>query len=256
MKHKTRLFRRIPATTATAHRRSEQAPQPPHAAPVPPAPTGLYAAEHHYLPSTVLGLRAHAEKCLGRVADANTRIEEEYEQIKQCQARIAQHRAEVERFEAEAADHFRLAALAEFDGLAPDDAVVRPGPAMGTDELVNGTQPGFGAGNVRPPMQSTDPDTPHCWLVTLYPTDGTPDAPVEQEMTDAYIEQTAEDFGEDATIEYAREVPWQDGRRHVVRLVLRSREGDGFFVYERAGEQQPSSVADTVTLPQVQEVAR
>lgn len=125
-----RRFRRSSATTEPPprrHARPAEVPQPPHAAPV-PAPADLYAAEHQYLPSTIDGLRTHAKRCLGKAADARIEIDELYDKIA--------------RWEAEAADHFRIAALVEFENM-PSPQSAAPVPAMGADELVNGWQSGF-----------------------------------------------------------------------------------------------------------------
>jgi hypothetical protein len=125
-------FRRIRRNPATGRRRATaQVPQQPHAATAPPVePTALYAAEHTYLPSTAQSLRAHAEWCLGKVADAQTRIDELHDWIA--------------HWRAEAADHFRIADLVELDGAASArESVARPGPAMCTDELLE-TPPAAG----------------------------------------------------------------------------------------------------------------
>lgn len=117
---KFRRNRRNPATTGPA---PATAPSPPHAASVPmPAP-----GDHIYLPTTPEKLRAHAERCLGQIADAQT-------QISELQDWIAHWRAEH-------ADFSRAAELVERDRLGPVlDATPRPGPAMGQDQLLNGWQ--------------------------------------------------------------------------------------------------------------------
>lgn len=105
------------------HRSSVPAPQPPHAATVP-------LPEHTYLPTTAERMRAHAEACLGKVEDALTQIGELHDWIA--------------FWRAEAADYRRAADLVERDAAGVPDAVLRPGPAMGRDELLNGWQPGTG----------------------------------------------------------------------------------------------------------------
>lgn len=243
MNLKNKRFRRIPATQATPHRRSEQAPQPPHAATVPDL-TEVYAGGYRYQLNWPEYLRRKAGDKRAEAADLNT-------QVRDLIARAA-------RCCAEADDMERIAAVVEADDAStpPLDAVVRPGPAVATDELVNGEQPGFGG--EREPMRSTDPDARHNWRVTHHPVDAEPYVQLDNlEMSDAQLEAIAEESGERATITYAREVPWQEGHRHAIRLDLRAREGDGSFVYERIADgRRSSAVADTLTVPQVPEVAR
>lgn len=133
---KNRRFSRKPATTAPP---PTAAPSSPHAATAPmPHPD-----EHIYLPTTSEKLRAHAERCLGQIADAET-------QISELQDWIAHWRAEH-------ADFLRAADLVERDRVACVlDATPRPGPAMGQDQLLNGWQPGFQAG---PETTADLPDT-------------------------------------------------------------------------------------------------
>ena len=221
-----RRIRRPAATAPTPHRRSEQAPQPPHAAPA-SSPAESYTDGHDYLPSTVPWLRSCAEDRLRRMADAQTKIDELYDWIA--------------RWSAEADELFFLAAAVEFDALPAPDASVRPGPAMGTDQLVNGVQPDFD----RPPMQSTDPDTPHLWRVTFFPENGEPWTPIQHEMTDAEIERLSEESGEIGSITYAREIPWQDGRRHATRLEAPwAPVGPGIAVYERIYESSLTPISE------------
>lgn len=111
-----RRFRRNPATTAPP---PVAVPPLPRAATVPPAAPD----QHIYLPTTSEKLRAHAERCLGQIADAQT-------QISELQDWIAHWRAE-------SADFLRTAELVERDRVASVlDATVRPGAAMCTDELL------------------------------------------------------------------------------------------------------------------------
>lgn len=96
-----------------------------------------------------------------------------------------------------------------------------------------------------PPMKSTDPGTPHRWRVTHCPAGSPSYVHIGAlDATDAAIEAIAEDAGDRAAITYTREVPWQDSRRHVARLDLRSREGDGSFAYERTDEQPMCNETD------------
>lgn len=240
MFHQFRRNRRSTATAATPHRRSTQAPQPPHAAPV-LSPTDAYAGGYNYLPSTAPGLRAHAERCLAKIRDAELRIDELHDWIA--------------HWNAEADDYFRAAALVELDALTPSDTRLQLGPAMAADELVNGEQPGFDAVDDRPEMVSTDPDTPHRWRVIHYADNGDSWLGQDRELTDTQVEQMAERGGERSSLTYEREAPWQDGRRHVVRLEARWLNDGGFAVYERVpGDPdvpQSPAIADTQTLPAV-----
>lgn len=128
---KFRRFRLNPATSTGPA--PVTAPTLPHAATVPSAP-----GEHIYLPTTPEKLRAHAERCLGQIADAQTQIDE-------LQDWIAHWRAEH-------ADFLRTAQLVERDRVASVlDATPQPGPAMGRDQLLNGWQPGLeGPGEPHP----------------------------------------------------------------------------------------------------------
>lgn len=122
---KFRRNRRNPATGPVP----TPAPQSPHAATV-PDPTALYAADHLWLPSTAEGMRAHAERCLGHIADAYTKIDELHDWIQHWQA--------------EAADYRRAADLVELDGRASAaERTARPGAAMGRDELLSVSVGGF-----------------------------------------------------------------------------------------------------------------
>lgn len=133
MKLKIRRNRHNSATSGLA---PATAPSSPHAPSVPMPALG----EHIYLPTTPEKLRAHAERCLGQIADAETQISE--------------LRDWIAHWRAEAADWFRTADLVERDRVASVlDATPRPGPAMGRDQLLNGWQPERG------PLSSQDGDT-------------------------------------------------------------------------------------------------
>lgn len=96
-----------------------------------------------------------------------------------------------------------------------------------------------------PAIKSTDPGTPHNWRVTHCPAGAHSYVHIgDLNATDAAIEVIAEDAGDRAAITYARTVPWQDGRRHIARLDVGSREDGGFFACERIDEQPARNETD------------
>lgn len=252
-----RRFRQPAATAPTPHKRSAEAPPSPHATPE-PTPTSVAVGGHRYQLNWPEYLRRKAEDKRAEAADLNSEIQDLIARAARCCA--------------EADDMERIATVVEADEAhtPPPDAVVKPGPAMATDELLNGEQPGFEADG-RPEMKSTDPDTPHRWRVTYEPTNGESWGGEENGLTDADLERIAEEAGESAWVTYERELPWQEGRRHVARLDVPWQDGSGFTRFERVAESplaptseaiaagwddalpetQDRSVADTLTMPAV-----
>jgi len=107
-----RRFRRTSATEPPAlprrHARPAEAPQPPHAAPV-SAPTDAFAGIHRYDSGTIPGLRAHAARCTEKAEEA----EREANRLLGQAAHLR----------VQAADHLRIAGLAELDAQTPPDAM-------------------------------------------------------------------------------------------------------------------------------------
>jgi len=124
---KNRPFRRNPATTATPHRRSQQAPQPPHAATA-PTPTEVYAGRHQYRLDWPNHLRARAAAKREEADALNAQIQRDIALAARCCD--------------EADDLERIAAVVELDqrsAFAPEpEPSVFPAAA-----LVNGWQPEF-----------------------------------------------------------------------------------------------------------------